>query len=260
MNDQLEPLLRDTFDRLAEAAPAGGDLAARARARLRRRRQGLAGVAAATAVVVLAAGTVLWNEAGTVRPARPSGDTRVESERPTASPYCASGTDCPESRAIDALRRPLRLPSMPAGGTCPVSAVRTMPAGGGFNGPYPAVGEGPFRLTGDGHVPFEYPPGPDTGYQGTGWGGQKVIWSIDAGYSGPVLLRGARIDGDAELRFDRYLGALGQSAGNTAYPELAYPGNEGVTFVRTPPSAVRLQEPRCARQPGERQRDSVSDA
>jgi len=247
MNDQLEPLLRDALEGLADEAPVAGDLAGTARGRLRRRRQRLAGGTAAAAVVVLAAGGVLWDGARPASPG-PAGQVEVTVEpQPPDVPYCpGGGTDCPEARPIDALRqRPVKLPTMPADGKCPVSAAHQLPQAGGFSGPYLAIGEGPFRMTGDGHVGFEFPPGPDSGYQGTGWGGQKVIWSIDESYGGPVLLRGGQLDGDHELRFDRYLGALGQDAGGTAHDELAYPALAGGNVDRTPPSAVRLQAPGC---------------
>ena len=50
-------------------------------------------------------------------------------------------------------------------------------------------------------------------YAGTGWPGMKVIWRLSPAYAGPVLLRGARIDGPGELRFDHYLGAVGGDDG-----------------------------------------------
>ena len=247
MTDQLEPLLRDAFEDLADEAPAAGDLAGTARGRLLRRRRRLAGGAAAAAVVALAAGGVVWDGS---RPASsgPAGPVEVTVEpQPPGVPYCPGGGEaCPDARPIDALRRrPLQLPTMPADGTCPVTKPRVIPQQGGFSGPFEVIGEGPFRMNSDGHVSFEYPPGPDTGYAGTGWGGQKVIWSIDESYAGPVLLRGRQLDGDHELRFDRYQGALGQDAGVTAHAELAYPALPGAGVARTPPSAVRLQAPGC---------------
>jgi hypothetical protein len=248
MNDQLEPLLRETLDDLAGEAPVAGDLAGTARGRLRRRRQRLAGGTAALAVVVLAAGMAVWGgpRAGTSGP--PAGEVRVEPAPAASVPYCPGGNgDCPDARAVDALRqRALHLPVVRPGDECPISPARTLPEGGGFKGDYLAVGNGPFRMVGNGVVWFEYPPGPDTGsYNGSGWGGEKVIWSIDASYSGPVLLRGAQIDGTAELRFDRYIGALGQTESSAAFEELAYPALPGGNVVRTPPSAVRLQRGGC---------------
>jgi hypothetical protein len=239
MNDQLEPLLRETLDDLAGEAPVAGDLAGTARGRLRRRRQRLAGGTAVVAVAALAAAVWGGPRVGTSGP--PAGEVRVEPE-PTASvPYCPSGGDCPDARAVAALRqRPLHLPVAPPGGVCPVSPARMMPEGGGFTGGYQAVGDGPFRMVGDGRVQFDY-----DGYERSEWGGAKVVWSIDAAYSGPVLLRGAQIDGPAGLRFIRYVGALGQSESDTAFEELAYPAMPGGNVVRTPPSVLRLQKPGC---------------
>jgi hypothetical protein len=249
MNDKLELLLRDTFDDLAQDAPAAVGLAAGARARQRQRRRALGGALAVAATVAAVAG-IAWAVPGTPPVPAPApaatGDTRVVPEPAPRSEYCAAGTDCEQQRVIDGLRRPLHLPAVAPGGACPVSASHTLPAGAGFNTEYPAIGEGPMRLTGPGTVEFEHPPAPGSGYENTGWGGQKVIWSIDAAYTGPVLLRGDRIDGAGELRFDHYLSALGsQGAGGTAYPELAYPALEGVRFVRTHPSALRMQVPGC---------------
>jgi hypothetical protein len=255
VNDRLEVMLRDALEGLADEAPPAGDLAATARGRLRRRRQRLAAATAGGAALAVVAAAALLGGART-ESSGPAGEVRVEPSPPvsvTVSPpvsisvgYCPAGDDCPDARAIDELRRrPVKLPTVPAGGACPVSAAQLQPEGGGFSGSYLAIGEGPFRMTGDGQVTYEYPPGPDSGYEGTGWGGQKVIWSIDASYSGPVLLRGAQIDGTHQLRFDRYVGALGQDSGSTAHPELAYPALPGGEVVRTPPSAVRLQQPGC---------------
>ena len=247
MTDQLEPLLRDTFEDLADEAPVAGDLAGTARGRLRRRRRRLAGGTAAAAVVALATTGVLW-DGSRPRSSGPAGRVEVTvAPQPPDVPYCpGGGEDCPDARPIAALRqRALHLPTMPADGTCPVTKVREIPQAGGFSGPFQVIGEGPFRMNSDGHVSFQYPPGPDTGYEGTGWGGQKVIWSIDESYDGAVLLRGHQLDGDHQLRFDRYQGALGQDAGVTAHEELAYPALPGAGVARTPPSGIRLQAPGC---------------
>jgi hypothetical protein len=243
MTDQLETLLRETFDRTAEDAPTATRLAGGARARLRRRR-----IAASTlAVTAVALGTVLWvappSSMRTPSPASSDGTLVVPSPAPSPTPeYCLSLDDCAQ---IDALRRPLHLPVVAPGTACPVSRSVTLPAGGGFSSDYQAIGEGPFRMTGGSTVRYDDPPEPGSGYENTGWPGAKVVWSIDPSYSGPVLLRGARIDGPGGLRFDRYLGAVDQATGNAAYPELAYAGGEGVSILRTFPSAVRLQSPGC---------------
>jgi hypothetical protein len=246
MNDQLELLLRDTFDDVAQEAPVAAGLAAGARARQRQRRRSLGGALAVAATVAAVAG-IAWAAPRSPVPLPAPAATRVVPEPAPVprSEYCAAGTDCEQQRMVDGLRRPLRLPAVAPGGACPVSAVHTLPAGGGFNTAYPAIGDGPMRLTGSGIVEFEHPPAPGSGYENTGWGGQKVIWSLDAAYTGPVLLRGARIDGEGGLRFDHYLGALGRQDGATAYPELAYPALEGGPVLRTFPSALRMQVPGC---------------
>jgi len=42
-----------------------------------------------------------------------------------------------------------------------------------------------------------------------GWFEEKVIWVVSGDYPGPLLLRGARIEGAGPLRFAHYLGAAG---------------------------------------------------
>jgi hypothetical protein len=247
MNDALELLLKDTFDDDAQDAPAAVRLAEGARGRLRRRRRALGGAVAAAAAVVMVS-ALAWGTAGTTAtgpgPSR-DGGTTVVPDPPPRHPYCAAGSSCDQSEQIDELRRPLSLPAVPAGGACPVSEVHTMPKGGGFNTDYPAIGEGPFRATGQADWGFADPPPIEEPYTDTDWRSAKVIWHVDPTYSGPLLLRGARIDGPGELRFDRYLGALGQGDAPTGYEELAYPAMTGDPGLRTPPSGVYLTSPGC---------------
>jgi hypothetical protein len=54
-----------------------------------------------------------------------------------------------------------------------------------------------------------------------GWGGQKVLWLGAPTYSGTVLIRGTRLDGDSPVRFQ-----LG--GGNPALPVACQ--REGTTF------------------------------
>lgn len=165
---------------------------------------------------------------------------------------CRTRTGCPEGTIPGELRRPLALPALGVGQVCPVSTGRDFPAGGGFLEKFSAIGEGPVYLVGGPTVSVELPPSPGSPYVGNDWSGAKVLWTVDASYSGPLLMRGQRIDGPQELRFDHYLGAAGyptDAVDQVAYPDLAYPQNGGGSQdgpgYRTYPSAVRLQAPGC---------------
>jgi hypothetical protein len=150
-----------------------------------------------------------------------------------------------------ALGRPLHLPWVAPGMPCPVSAAKTYPKGEGFSGPYPAIGAGPFTLTGNGTVEVDFTPAANDSFAGTGWPGMKVIWRLGAEYTGPVLLRGARLDGTGELRFGSYTGAVDQPAGvggspqSEAYAELAYASEGSPPTALTYPSDIRVQRPGC---------------
>lgn len=243
----VEQVLRDRFARDAADAPAADRLATTvrdARRRQRRQRWSVAGVAVAAAAVLFGtAGVATLHPSG---PTDPVGAPRSPSAR-QPSPSTPEAPFATEAvRVLAPLRRPLALPTPARGAACPVGTRRTFPSGGGFTGTFSGVGPGPLYLTGDGTVSFVYPPDASSGYEGTGWGGSKVIWAIDR-YDGPLLLRGARIDGDSGLRFDHYLGAVGyvgDAGDGKAWTELAYLGQEGET-LRTYPSAVRLRAPGC---------------
>lgn len=198
------------------------------RARNRRRAQVSAG-ALATVAVIGAATTLTTNWPGS----RSSGQQAALT---------------PAHNLAELHQRPLHLPTVAAGMPCPVSPSHTYPTGGGFTGPYTAVGNGPFTLTGNGTVPVNFKTPDNDMYAGTGWPGMKVIWRLSDQYAGPVLLRGARIDGPGELRFDRYLGAVGDDSGwqtGTAYPDLAYDTSGSTPMLETYPSGVRMKAPGC---------------
>ncbi|HEX9299631.1 MAG TPA: hypothetical protein VF968_05830 [Actinomycetota bacterium] len=95
-------------------------------------------------------------------------------------------------------------------------------------------------LTAEGPFPFEYPPGKDSDFYGSGWGGNKVLWVVSSAYTGPVLIRGEQLDGPRSLGF-----SLG---GPPAYTELQLPpgkaprGNGG---WREWPTETRLQASGC---------------
>jgi hypothetical protein len=150
-----------------------------------------------------------------------------------------------------ALGRPLHLPRMATGLPCPVSPAKTYPAGEGFSDPYTAVGAGPFTLTGDGTVPVDFTPAFNDEFLGTGWPGMKVIWRLGAEYVGPVLLRGARLDGTGQLRFGSYSGIAaegtpsGASPQAQAFAELGYASAGSPAVPLTYPSDIRVQSPGC---------------
>jgi hypothetical protein len=205
----------------------------RRRATNRRRAQLSAGSLAVVAVV--AAGVVGAGAAG-----------RGSSHPSVSSALVPVPPDIPA-----ALGRPLHLPKFATGLPCPVSPAKTYPTGGGFSGPYTAVGAGPFTLTGNGTVPVDFTPPANDEFLGTGWPGMKVIWRLDPAYTGPVLLRGARLDGPGELRFGSYTGTVGQgtppgaSSQAQAYAELGYPGEDSTPSATTYPSDIRVQSPGC---------------
>ncbi len=119
----------------------------------------------------------------------------------------------PDGGVPSVLRRPLHLPTIGAGGVCPLSAEHRVTDRFG-----PAIGRGPVFAVGliaEGPFPFEYPPGKDSDFYGSGWGGNKVLWVASSAYTGPVLIRGEQLDGPRSLGF-----SLG---GPPAYTELQLP-------------------------------------
>lgn len=99
------------------------------------------------------------------------------------------------------LRRPLDLPRVAAGATCPVSRVDrsvdwfTTGVGGG-------IGRGPvYAILGETATLGAGLRGSEWGSEV--WGGQKVLWYVHERYRGPVLIRGRRLDGWQWMRFDR---------------------------------------------------------
>jgi hypothetical protein len=106
------------------------------------------------------------------------------------------------------LERPLHTPTIAAGSPCPTTRpdskgdLRRI----GFVGT--AWGEGPAYPGGlDGGqgnpvLRYQDPIPPESGFYGSAWFGNKVLWMADPVYSGPILVRGLQVDGPNELRFD----------------------------------------------------------
>ena len=148
----------------------------------------------------------------------------------------------PASRSSESLHRPLHLPRVAPGAPCPVSRVdptvsfvsRFGTAGGLGAGPaYPILPTGVLQLA------------PAANFNSKSWAGQKVLWLVLPSYRGPVLIRGARLDGNSLVRFQN---------GNVPPAQLTIPvytrGGQpgGVTppaGTRYLPSYTRLLGPGC---------------
>jgi hypothetical protein len=48
---------------------------------------------------------------------------------------------------------------------------------------------------------FDPPPGGQSVFDGSDWGGQKVLWAAAPRYAGPVLIRGRELDGPQAVGF-----------------------------------------------------------
>jgi hypothetical protein len=126
------------------------------------------------------------------------------------------------------LRRPLHLPTLAAGTSCPRSGARHVsPSFGIALGPGPAYPV-PFRdgilQLGDGRV------------EG-GWMYVKVLWVTAPRYAGPFLVRGRRIDGTSWLGFE---------SGPHPLQELQFPPRpRGYRGWRSTATYTRVREPGC---------------
>jgi hypothetical protein len=127
------------------------------------------------------------------------------------------------------LRRPLRVPTLGANRSCPVS-----PRASGIDfaryGVGAGVGPGPAYPVGwaDGTIAIVWAR---NDVDATLWGVQKVLWFVSPGYQGPVLVRGVGLDNPYRVRFER---------GRIPRAELRLPAG---THDR--PSFVRIRKPGC---------------
>lgn len=208
--------------------------------RMRTRRRVAASAAAVVGALVIGLPAVVSMMHG--RSVEGSAGGPATSGWTAASPPCVNDA-CGPAAVISAIRHPLQLASVSAGKGCPVSPVRRFPGGAGFSGPFAAIGSGPFYLASSPTVPVSPTHGP--------WLQQKVIWVVDRSYSGPLLLRGHRIDGAGELKFPRYIGAVGYNDGPWygKHRELAYV-RSGLTAHVEPtldsfPSGIYVESPGC---------------
>jgi hypothetical protein len=114
-----------------------------------------------------------------------------------------------------AYRHALHLPRLARGAACPVSTVDdTRPVS-----PRGLGADMTLRLA------------PAVNFDSKAWGGQKVLWVVAPSYTGPVLIRGARLDAKGDVRFD---------LGNVPPKELFIPRGGGDRA-----SYTRLRAPGC---------------
>jgi len=155
--------------------------------------------------------------------------TAVPVQLSTPAPSAQTRTPGPSATAVtvdDATwgalaARPLRLPTVAAGGQCPVSGTRAIPgtAPGAGDGPIYPVGGRPLEVTGLGN---------------------KVLFVAAPEYRGVALIRGQRVDGPGTMRFNN-----GQAS------ELRFPVNTGVISGHTSlgwrdmPSTIAVDKPGC---------------
>jgi DNA-binding CsgD family transcriptional regulator len=108
---------------------------------------------------------------------------------PTLPPPAAPGG--PEWVALE--QRPLNLPTMPSSGVCPVVPGRQVSPGLGV-----ALGGGPVYPVLDADTAIDIGQFPIGGE----WLGNKMLWISPPGFTGKVLIRGGRLDGDGQVGFD----------------------------------------------------------
>ena len=83
---------------------------------------------------------------------------------------------------------------------CQVSEPRTLNDEIG-----PGLGDGPAYPVGFDErsvMDVVLPPPDTTGFRGSEWGGQKTLWAIRPGTTGPLTVRGRRLDAPGEVRFE----------------------------------------------------------
>lgn len=124
---------------------------------------------------------------------------------------CSMSTAPVATSTPDPLARPLALPTPAAGGRCPRTEWRDIGSTGapetlGASGSYTVLGGGPAypivynldrragTLSFSGFIADTKAP-----YWDYRW--NKVRWIVEPRYRGPVLVRGARIDGPGDVRF-----------------------------------------------------------
>jgi hypothetical protein len=146
----------------------------------------------------------------------------------------------PVTQGADAVYRPLRLQRIPRGARCPVSASDpTIP----FSSVYrvgKGLGAGPaFPVFGGSSLRLASP----VAFGSARWAGQKVLWFVLPSYTGPVLIRGGRLDAPGRVGFER--GSI-PSLELRIEETTAIPGGGDVPAgARYLPSYTRVTAPGC---------------
>jgi hypothetical protein len=144
-------------------------------------------------VVVLALLDLLPSIQHVASVAAPSGATP-----PVAADEAVAGADL--TKIWPALeQRDLHLPGVVPGQDCPATP------GARFTAGYdPGLGQGPAYVVGPGSADGSLiiASSSTLGAAPGTWSGQKVMWVIQPLYQGPVLVRGRRIDGPGQVRFN----------------------------------------------------------
>lgn len=149
-----------------------------------------------------------------------------------------SPSSFPGNSALQSLqRRALHFPAAKLGSSCPTSPEqRVNPSFGIAQGKGPAyVAPGAKSITSPAILLYSDAQHFGGGGQSNqGWGGQKVLWFVNPGYQGLVLVRGHQLDGPHGIRFgsglDQQL-TLDTTLGGEPWPNF--------------PSYTRLQAPGC---------------
>jgi len=125
------------------------------------------------------------------------------------------------------------VPSVAPGDECPVTRTLTRPTR--LSGDM--LGDGPARPVMTSVLTYTGPE-PGTLFEDSGWGGAKVLWFAAPGLSGPVVVKGRRLDGDDPVAFDG-------TQGEPLRKEIVIPPDPKATDWRDRPAFVRLKAPGC---------------
>ena len=177
-----------------------------------------------------------------------SGSTAIKSPTPTPT-ISVDATSTPGSTDSGSPwaqleSKPLHLPSVAGGASCPVTPGQAVTG----SGTSVAYGAGPAYVTvGESNGVLHYDPSPSLD-NGSPWGLSQIHWAVAPAYSGPLLIRGSQIDGAHTVGFN---GGEGFSASNPTGTEpvqnelrlqVTQPGgNQWYLAV----SYVRVQAPGC---------------